>query len=151
MFLTNYSHSLPLSSRSLAEELQRKDAQLAPLQNQLAQLTSDFKYNFKLLDERDAELEKQDRELKRLRTSTAEMAQELQEARREKGDWREEAERRQQRVEETEGALAAYQEVKWLYSDLFPVVFLASFFTRFEKGDSNPDLAWTGHPGYNKN
>lgn len=112
MFLTNYSHSLRLSSRSLSEELQRKDAQLATLQNQLAQLTSDFKYNFKLLDERDAELEKQDRELARLRTSTAEMAQELQEARREGGDWQEEAERRQQRVEETKGALAACQEVE---------------------------------------
>ncbi|GAQ86037.1 hypothetical protein KFL_002660160 [Klebsormidium nitens] len=98
-------------AKSLAEDLRRKEAEIATLQSQLSQLTSDFKYNLKLLDERDAELEKQDQELLAFRKSVAGLEAQLHEVRRGEGQWREEAERMRQRVEEMEEAIGAYQEV----------------------------------------
>jgi hypothetical protein len=91
------------------------------------------------------ELEKQDRELAQLRTSTVEMAKELQEARREGEDWREEAERRQQRVEETEGALAAYQEVKLQYRDPFSWMFCLLLSSQRLKGATVTHIRHPGH------
>lgn len=92
--------------------MRRKEAEAATLHNQLSQLTSDFKYNLKLLDERDAELEKQDQELLAFRKSVADMEGQLHEVHREGGQWREESERLRQRVEEMEEAIGAYQEVR---------------------------------------
>eukprot|EP00898_Chlorokybus_atmophyticus_P005134 jgi/Chlat1/5621/Chrsp369S05382 len=52
---TDQRLSLLLQQRE--QEIWEKDAELAAVQNQLAQLKDDFQYNLKLLDERDAELQ----------------------------------------------------------------------------------------------
>ena len=54
-----------------AQLLAAKDAEAAVLRQQLAQLTADFRYNLKLLEERDLDLERMDAVLSSLRQAAA--------------------------------------------------------------------------------
>ena len=47
-------------TRDVEERLRARDAELATVKQQFQQLTTDFKYNLKLVGERDAELERLD-------------------------------------------------------------------------------------------
>lgn len=60
------SQGVELRVRHLSEQLRTKDAEVAALRSQIGLLTSDFKYNLKLLKERDWELDQNEHQMVRI-------------------------------------------------------------------------------------
>ncbi|KAL4858126.1 hypothetical protein ACK3TF_001623 [Chlorella vulgaris] len=96
------------AARGAAEQqlqgmLASKESEAALLRQQLAQLTADFKFNLKLLDERDSELERVDTVTAGLREAAAAREAALQDARRTASD-------RDAALREKEARVAALEE-----------------------------------------